>query len=577
MAATSWPLADCSDCEGRLVPNPVIRLGTRRSALALAQARLVSAALEATGTVRVELVTIETAGDRRRPDTSWGEGAFVAAIERALLDDRVDIAVHSAKDVPTQSTPGLMIAAYLKREDPRDALVVRAGDEAHDVATLRSGARVGTDSPRRTGFLRARRADLAIHPLHGNVDTRLRRLDAGETDALILAVAGLTRLGLAGRITAILEPSLIPPAPGQGAVAIQIRSDDETSRTAVARLDHRPTRLAVEAERAFLAATGGGCRAPIGALAVLDGDRLDLLGGWAAPDGSASLFGSEQGWATNGVSLGRTLAARLRPPRRVLVTRAVDQSDGLVEALRAAGLRPVAVPAIVTVPVAPGGALDEAAANLGRYDWVVVTSANGARAMLGAADRVGARPTATRWAAIGAATRAALEGAGIPVAHQPGRADATSVAAELPLSPGQRVLLARADLADAGLAEALRARGAEVEDVVAYRTHEAPESSRPLLEEALDGDRIDAVLFTSGSTVRGLLALGGPARSSDVTSIAAICIGPETAEAARRAGFTVIATSPMRDSTALATRTAEILAERDGRGAEGPTPHEEAM
>ena len=548
------------------MPNPPLRLGTRRSALALAQARLVIAALEAAGDAHVDLVEIETAGDRHRADTSWGEGAFVAAIERALLDGRVDIAVHSAKDVPTRSTPGLAIAAYLEREDPRDALVVRAGDDAHDVATLPPGARVGTDSPRRTGFLRARRPDLAFHPLHGNVDTRLRRLDAGETDALVLAVAGLTRLGLAGRIGSILEPSLVPPAAGQGAVAIQVRADDVTTLTAVAAIDHRPTRLAVDAERAFLAATGGGCRAPVGALASLDGTRLDLLGGWAAPDGSASLFGREHGDAVDGVSLGRALAARIRPPRRVLVTRAADQSGELEEALTAAGLRPVTVPAIATQAVAPGGLLDEAVERLGGYDWVIVTSANGARAVLAAIERVGLSPTASRWAAVGAATRGVLERAGVPVDHQPGRASAVGIAAELPLRPGRRVLLARGDLADARLPEALRARGAEVDEVVAYRTEVAPDASRQLLHEALDGDRIDVVLFTSGSTVRGLLALGGPERSAELTDIPAICLGPETTAAARRAGFNVIATSPLRASSALAAQTAELLAASDGRG-----------
>ncbi|MDQ3937729.1 MAG: hydroxymethylbilane synthase, partial [Chloroflexota bacterium] len=184
-----------------------IRIGTRGSALALAQAQLVADAVAASGW-RHELVIVETEGDRRAPDTAWGEGAFVKSIEQALLEGRADIAVHSAKDVPTDEQPSLAICAYLRREDPRDALVV-AGAGAVGGATLDSlppASVVGTDSPRRTGFLRAHRPDLTVRPLHGNVDTRLRRLDAGEVDALVLAVAGLIRLGRQDRIGERIPP-----------------------------------------------------------------------------------------------------------------------------------------------------------------------------------------------------------------------------------------------------------------------------------------------------------------------------------------------------------------------------------
>ena len=262
--------------------------------MALAQAHLVVEAIERAGR-ESRLVIIETAGDRRAPDTAWGEGAFVAAIEQALLDGCVDIAVHSAKDVPTEEDPRLLIGAYLSRADPRDALVVRADSEGRRLADLPPGARVGTDSPRRTGFILAQRPDLAVHPLHGNVDTRLRRLEDGETDALVLACAGLDRLGLGDRIAERLEPEIVPPAPGQGAIAVQIRRDDARLLTVAAAIDDQPTRIAVEAERAFLTASGGGCRAPIGALAVIRGDDLDLLGGYASMDGSRTTITHRRG------------------------------------------------------------------------------------------------------------------------------------------------------------------------------------------------------------------------------------------------------------------------------------------
>jgi hydroxymethylbilane synthase len=554
-----------------------IAIGSRGSLLALAQAKLVVEALERAGR-NSRIVVVETEGDRRAPDAAWGEGAFVAAIERALLAGRVDVAIHSAKDVPTEEDPRLQIAAYLPREDPRDALVVRADATERRLDDLRPGSRVGTDSPRRTGFLLARRPDLAVHPLHGNVDTRLRRLDAGATDALVLACAGLDRMGLSDRIAERLEPEVVPPAPGQGAIAVQIRRDDARMLELVAAIDDRPTRLAVEAERAFLSASGGGCRAPIGALATITDDELDLLGGYASPDGSGTAVARRRGPVAAGEDLAREVATALdsrarvrgpvadvepvtsRPtPRRVLVTRAAEQADELASALRHEGLDPVPVPTIAVESDPPGGELDVAAHHLHTYAWVVITSANGARAILDAGKRIRTPLETPKWAAIGPATRAVLEHEGITVDVQPSQANSSAMADELPVVRGQRVLVIRGDLADKELAVALRARGAQVDDVVAYRTREAPASSGPLLHRALSDGPIDAVVFTSGSTVRGLVALARAA-SVDMCSIPAICIGPNTAMDARTAGFSVLAVSAIPEATALAVTTARALA-----------------
>ncbi len=553
---------------------PEIAIGSRGSALALAQARLVAEAFVRAGHPG-RIVIIETEGDRRAPDTAWGEGAFVAAIERALLDGCVNVAVHSAKDVPTREDPNLRIGAYLPRADPRDALVVRAGAGGHGIDDLAVGSRVGTDSPRRTGFLLARRPDLVVHPLHGNVDTRLRRLDDSETDALVLACAGLDRLERGDRIAQRISPDIMPPAPGQGAVAVQIRRDDPRMVALVAAVDHGPTRVAVEAERAFLAASGGGCRSPIGALAEFQDGELVLLGGYARPDGSASAISRRRGPAEDGMALGRELALELdeglrrakiaRPggdhqaaTKRVLVTRAAGQAHELISALRGAGLEPIAVPAIAVDIDPPRGELDTAAGLLHTYAWVVITSANGARAILKAAERILTELGASAWAAIGPATSRVLEHEGIEVHLQPSQSNSRAMAAELPLVPGDRVLVVRGDLADGELAAALRGRGAEVDDVVAYRTREAPDSSRILLRQAIGDGPIAAAVFTSGSTVRGLVALG-KAESVDVTSIPSICIGPETAQEARAAGFRVLAVAPTTESAALAATAAQSL------------------
>jgi hydroxymethylbilane synthase len=246
-----------------------LRIGTRSSTLALTQTGHVAERLRAGG-VAVEIETITTRGDTdtRGPVAAMGgDGVFVRELERALLEGRIDAAVHSLKDMPTAETPGLVVASVPERALPFDALV---GRTAPALAALPPGAVVGTSSIRRVVQLRALRPDLEIRPLRGNVDTRLRRLDAGDFDALVLAGAGLERLGLGGRITEVLRPDAFWPAVSQGALAVQTRTDDGRARDAVAMLDHVASHAAVRAERSCLAALAGGCLAPIGGLARLD-------------------------------------------------------------------------------------------------------------------------------------------------------------------------------------------------------------------------------------------------------------------------------------------------------------------
>lgn len=568
-----------------------IRIGTRGSALALAQATQVVAAFERAGR-SATTVLIETEGDRRAPDTAWGEGAFVTAIEDALLSGRVDVAVHSAKDVPTDVDERLRIVAFLPRADPRDALVVAAGGGAGAGGTLRSlptGARVGTDSPRRSGFLRAVRPDLEVHPLHGNVDTRLRRLDEGATDALILAVAGLSRLGREGRIAEHLDETVMPPAPGQGAIAVQVRSDDDDLVALGAVMDDRDTRRAVEAEREVLRRSGGGCRAPIGALATVDGDRIRILGGYALPDGSAVAIERVEGPIPDRDALIDVLVGRLarsvpgvasRPTagrgagspaaigrrasgRRLLVTRPASQAGPLVDALGAHGVTSVVVPAIEIDP-ASVPALNDAIGAVARYAWIVVTSSNGAERVLEAIHRLGADLAAVRWAAVGQASAEPLREAGVTDVWLPSASRGERIAAELPLATGQRVLVARAQAGDPRLPDGLVERGAVVDEVIAYRTVEGPDASRPLLRAALSGDPLDAVLFASGSAVRGLVRLAAPDLGDVVGAIPAICIGPGTAAVAAEHGFHVLGASGMQRADALAERTVQLLLSTPG-------------
>lgn len=510
-----------------------IRIGSRGSALALVQANWVADRLREQGTP-TEIVIIRTAGDDRAPDTAWGEGAFVTTIEQALISGRVDVAVHSAKDVPTDEGPLLTIAAWTRREDPRDALVCRV--RGTTLATLAQGARVGTDSPRRSAFLRAHRTDLQIHPLSGNVDTRLRKLDEGESDALVLAVAGLTRLGRADRIDEILPLEVAIPAPGQGTLALQTRADDNRARRALAPLDDPASRVAVQAERAFLAATGGGCRSPIGALGEVTAGVLTLHVAAESRGGVVRITESipQEQWPELAQALAeRIVRARALP--RVLVTRPEDGATDLLDALDRAGLDVVHVPAIEIVPETSAELDAAVSSSASARAWIVATSPNGVGAALGALDRTSTEPASARWAVVGRASATLLEQRGVR-AFVPSRALGATLAAELPIATGDRVLVVRGDIADTSVPDVLRERGGNVVEQIAYRTVEGPGRSRARLAAAMSAP-FDVLIIASGSAVRGLLALAPSGSESGLRATPAVCIGPSTAAVAREHGF----------------------------------------
>jgi len=290
--------------------NGPIRIGTRGSALALAQATWARDALARRYPERgATLVVIKTSGDRfvDRPLADiGGKGLFVKEIDEALLAGTVDCAVHSMKDLPAALAPGLHLAAVPRREDPRDVLITQAGVA---FAALRAGARVGTSSLRRAALLRHLRPDLTITPLRGNVDTRLRKVAAGELDAIVLAAAGLHRLGLAPPAAEPLDPGVFVPAVGQGALALETRAD--ASATLLAWLDDPVTRAAVEAERAFMQAVGGSCHTPLAAHATVGAAQLRLQALVASPDGTRVLRGDRTGPAAAATDIGAALAAEL--------------------------------------------------------------------------------------------------------------------------------------------------------------------------------------------------------------------------------------------------------------------------
>ena len=291
-----------------------LRIGTRGSKLALAQTKMVRDVLAATYSYLAppEIIVIKTTGDQvhNRPLVEiGGKGLFTKEIEEALLSGRIDLAVHSMKDIPTMLPAGLVVDCLLPREDPRDALF--AGSAA-SIDDLPHGAVVGTVSLRRSAQLLARRSDLKVVPFRGNVDTRLNKLAAGVVDVTLLAVAGLKRLGMEDRICTILEPEDMLPAAAQGAIGVECRADDVRTRNLLAPINHRETALCVTAERALLEMLGGSCRTPVAALAELREGVLCLRGLLAWPDGSRLVSVERRGEPASATALGREAGAELK-------------------------------------------------------------------------------------------------------------------------------------------------------------------------------------------------------------------------------------------------------------------------
>jgi hydroxymethylbilane synthase len=293
----------------------ILRLGTRGSPLALAQARMVRQALAAAHGFDPEQIAIEvirTSGDRiqDRPLADvGGKGLFTKEIEEALAADTIDLAVHSSKDMPTVLPPGLVLSAFMEREDPRDVFISR---KAKSIAGLPRGATVGTASLRRQAMVKRKRPDLTIVPLRGNVETRLRKLDEGVADATLLALAGLKRLGLADAVTAVLDVNEFLPAVGQGAIGIETRADDARTCELLAAINHADTFSALAAERAFLAVLDGSCRTPIGGHATISGGRLSFRGMVVKPDGSEDFEATREGNVRDAERLGADAGAELK-------------------------------------------------------------------------------------------------------------------------------------------------------------------------------------------------------------------------------------------------------------------------
>lgn len=525
------------------MPTKLI-IGSRGSQLALWQSRWVQARLAELG-VEAEIEIIRTTGDKITdvPLAKVGaKGLFTKEIEDALLEGRVDLAVHSLKDLPTVLPEGLVLAAVPEREDPRDALIGCRLEE------IPQGAVVGTSSLRRGAQLKRVRPDLRIESIRGNLDTRLRKLDEGQYAAILLAAAGLRRLGWAGRIAEHLEPSVMCPAVGQGALAIETRADGE-ARSICAKLDHAPTRRAVTEERAVLARLGGGCQVPIGAHARETESGFRVFGVVASPDGRTLVSaGAETGEACAQQLLAAGAREILRAVygeglplagQRIVVTRAKEQSGPLSERLRRLGAEVVELPVIAFAPPEDLAPLHDALSRITQYSWAVFSSVNGVEWFFRLA---GGKPEGwrARVCAVGTATAAALEEHGLEAELVPDEFVAEGVVAVLAGSglSGGRVLLPRAAVARDVIPRELARLGAVVDDVPVYR-NVIPGELTAAAEALFAGTgKPDWVTLTSSSTVKNLLAAAGPERLDGVKFAS---IGPVTSEVARKHSLAIAA------------------------------------
>ncbi|QQS48453.1 MAG: hydroxymethylbilane synthase [Acidobacteriota bacterium] len=557
--------------------KPQLIIGSRGSRLALWQANWVKSRLEeAHPGLTVSIEIIKTTGDKLTEASLvriGGKGVFTKEIEEALLDRRVDLAVHSLKDLPTTLPAGLGIAAITERVDVRDALIVSAalGGNVSSIRDLPQGARVGTSSLRRAAQLRHRRPDLRILELRGNVETRLRKLDDGQYDAIILASAGLIRLGYADRITAGLDPAEMLTAVGQGALGIESRTGDEATNRLLGILDHPPSRRAAEAERAVLRQLGGGCAVPIAAHARIRGEtssELEIEALVANVEGNRIIRKRIEGSSEMAEVLGERLArelveagARDLLPRigvetrssltgcRIIVTRAAKQAGELVTGLEALGAEVVHFPTIEIREPLDWSPLDRALSNLSSYDWLAFTSANAVEFFLKRLDDEGhgrAELISHKVCAVGSRTAGRLALEKISVHLTPERFTAEALVEEFIRKfgigqrlRGSRMLLPASNIARDGLRPALAGIGVEVDVVEAYRTV-MPETSTDEAVAMLSAPPADYIVFTSPSTISNLatiLETEDLSRLLEQTAVA--CIGPVTAETASEYGLSV--------------------------------------
>ena len=536
-------------------------IGSRGSRLSLAQRqRVIDELRRAFPKLKIRTKIIKTEGDKNTkvPLAKMpGQGVFVKELERKLMAREIDIAVHSLKDLPTSISKGLEVGAILKRTDPRDVLMSRDNLKLDE---LPKNAVIGTGSPRRAMQLKALRNDLKIAEIRGNVGTRIRKLDDGEYDAIVIAAAGVVRLGLEARITQYLPLDVMLPAPGQGALAVEIRAYDKETRGVVQRLDDRVTHAVTDAERMFLKTLGGGCIVPIAAYGKVIKRELILSGlvagesgvfrgiskGSVESSGEVGVHLAKKIMAAHGAELQKTLFGNLAlGGKRIVVTLAQDSYQEVADKLTAFGGKPISFPAIRIEPIHDHKLFHDMAHKVSSYDWIIFTSANGVscfmEALISSGVMIDSAFKHVKTAAIGPITAMLLEKYGVHANFIPGDYTSAGVARSIKYVKGRRVLLPRADIATEILQKGLRARGAKVDEIAVYRT--VPNSKGfGKIKKMLRRKSIQYVIFGSASSASNFIRLINSERQI-LNGVKLVSIGPETTKAIKKLGLDVYITA----------------------------------
>ncbi len=547
-----------------------IVIGTRGSQLSLVQTNIVKDLLQAElPHTTIEIITITTSGDKNLspiPLDTIGKGWFTKEIDRQHLEGKIDLAVHSLKDLLDTLTPGLVISAIPQREDASEALVSR---DNVPLNKLKKGAVIGTDSIRRRMQILRIRPDLVVKSVRGNVNKRLEKLDSGEYDGLILATAGLNRLSLQNRVAEYFGITDIIPSPGQGALAIVTKSDNKALNTVLAKLNHTPSVTAVTAERIFSSATGGGCSMPVGAYAEIKGKTITLYGMLGSEDEKHLVKDSIRGNIQESTVLAKKLADKLlkksslwqTKPKIIVLTRETRENEAFAKQIGTLGLQALSCPSISITKNLSLVELKKYFSDISSYDWIFFTSSNGIKFFMEGLKEVGKRKSLLKniqLAAVGKKTAETAKKYGLSISFIPKTFTAKNLARELTNLQGKKILLPRSTIANAEIKIQIQKKGATIFDMPVYRT-ENPTIDITSFRALLSANQILCLTFTSPSTIEGFLKSIDKTMQQEVLSLPVISIGPVTTKAAKKHRFTMIYTAKTHTTEGMLTKLKESV------------------
>jgi len=532
-------------------PKKII-IGTRGSQLSINQTNIVKNLLQPlVPDTLIEIITIKTSGDKNMspiPLDTIGKGWFTKEIDQQLLDGKIDLAVHSLKDLLDTLTPGLIISAIPQKEDAREALV---SYNDLPLKKLKKGAVIGTDSLRRKIQLLKIRPDLIVKSVRGNVNKRLEKFDAKEYDGLILAVAGLKRLGFEQRIAEYFDPSNFIPSPGQGALAIVTKTSNKKLNQILLQLNNQANLAAVTAEREFSKLVEGGCSMPVGAYAEIEKNKLTLHGMLGSEDGENLIKATMQGKIDKPKELAQKLAKKLlyqastwypSKQKYIVLTRSKEENEILAAKLGELGLKTLNSPSISISQNLSPQKFKKYLSNITDYDWIIFTSQNGVKFFMSELKTVGINLPKIKIAAVGEKTAESAKKYGLKISFIPKTFTSKGLAKDIPKLKGKKILLPRSNIGNPEFKEQLETKGAIVTDMPIYKTTN-PKNKLMEFKNLHKNKQILYLTFTSPSTIEGFLKNINKSLLQTVLHLPVISIGPVTTKAAQKHGFKTIYTA----------------------------------